>query len=290
MTQSQPKSPWQRSWRALRRHRGGMLGLLVVIIFVLLALGASYIAPNDPFIQNTDNKFLPPAWMEGGMAQFVLGTDVLGRDLLSRLLYGARVSLVIGIISVAVGAGIGVPLGLVSGYAGGKVDAVLMRIVDFMLAFPSVLLAICIVAVLGPSLQNAMIAIGLVAIPSYARIVRGSVLAEREREYVQADVALGRSHAAILFRGILPNVLSPILVVVTLNFASAILEAAALSFIGLGAEPPTPEWGALLLEGKEYLYQAWWLIVFPGVCILFTVLGFNLFGDGLRDALDPKRI
>jgi peptide/nickel transport system permease protein len=184
---------------------------------------------------------------------------------------------------------IGIPLGLVSGYFQGSLDRFIMRAMDIMLAFPSALLAVCIVAILGPSLQNAMLAIGLVSVPQYARIVRGSVLSEREKEYVSAAKSLGQKDMGILLKGVLPNIIGPIIVLGSLSFATAVLEGAALSFIGLGAEPPLPEWGALLYEGKQNYYQAWWLIMFPGLAILLTVVGFNLLGDGLRDAFDPKR-
>jgi ABC-type dipeptide/oligopeptide/nickel transport system permease subunit len=281
-------SQLQKQLRLFRQHKSGMLGLGIVVFFLVLAAVAPWVAPFDPSAQDPDLKFLPPIWNEQGRWPYVLGTDILGRDLFSRLLHGAQLSLMIGIISVAVGASIGIPLGLVSGYVGGKTDTIIMRLIDVLLAFPSVLLAVCIVAILGPSLENAMIAIGLVAVPTYARVVRASVLSEKERDYVSADVALGRRSSHILFLGILPNIMSPILVLATLGFAGAVLEAAGLSFIGLGAQPPTPEWGALLFEGKNALYQAPWLIWYPGIAILFTVMGFNLFGDALRDIFDPK--
>ncbi len=282
------RTPFQRACRGLLRHRPGMIGLGVVLVFVLLAILAAVLAPVDPFIQNNVMKFTPPIWQDGGVWPHVLGTDILGRDVFSRLLYGARLSLMIGFISVLVGASVGIPLGLISGFFGGKIDIVIMRLIDVMLAFPSILLAVCIVAILGPSLENAMIAIGVVSIPQYARVVRASVLSEKEREYVTADIAMGRRKMKILFSAILPNIFSPLLVIATLSFAGAVLEAAGLSFIGLGAQPPTPEWGALLFEGKTYVYNAPWLILFPGLAILFTVIGFNLFGDALRDVFDPK--
>ena len=282
------KSPFQRAVSGFFRHHSGMLGLGVVVIFVLLAAAACLISPVDPYSQNTDLRFLPPLWQEGHHWPYILGTDVLGRDVFSRLLFGARLSMMIGFISVSVGASVGIPLGMASGFFGGVVDIVIMRLIDVMLAFPSILLAVCIVAILGPSLENAMISIGVVSIPQYARVVRASVLAEKEREYVTADIALGRKRMNILFSAILPNIFSPLLVIATLSFAGAVLEAAGLSFIGLGAQPPTPEWGALLLEGKKYVFTAPWLIFFPGLAILFTVVGFNLFGDALRDVFDPK--
>ena len=283
-------SPFQRAIRGLIRHKPGMIGLTVVVGFVLVAALAPVLAPADPFAQNTDLSFLPPFWKDGYQWPHVLGTDILGRDVLSRLLYGSRLSLLTGFIAVVWGAGFGIPLGMISGYIGGNTDVVIMRIIDVMLAFPSVLLAVCIVAILGPSLENAMVAIGIVAIPTYARIVRASVLSEKEREYVTADIAMGRPQRKILFLAILPNVMSPLMVIATLSFAGAVLEAAGLSFIGLGAQPPTPEWGALLFEGKTYVYNAPWLIMFPGVAILITVVGFNLFGDALRDIFDPKSL
>lgn len=283
-------SPFQRSIKALKHHRPGMVGVGVVVVFVCLAALAPWLAPSDPFAQSPELKFVPPFWQDGGNWLHPFGTDILGRDVLSRLLFGARLSLVMGFITVLVGAGLGVPLGMMAGYFGSWLDLLAMRLVDLMLAFPSILLAVCIVAILGPSLENAMVAIGVVSVPQYARVVRAAVLAEKEREYVAADVALGKKQLAILFGAILPNVISPLLVISTLNFATAVLETAGLSFIGLGAQPPTPEWGALLFEGKSYVYNAPWLILFPGIAILLTVLGFNLFGDALRDVLDPKSL
>ena len=282
------QSPWQKKLKLLLRHRSGMIGLGVVFFFIVVAIIADFIAPTDPFLQNADLKFLPPIWQDGGKWPHVLGTDILGRDLFSRMIYGARLSLSIGIISVVVGSAVGIPLGLISGYIGGKVDTLVMRVIDIMLAFPSVLLAVSIVAILGPSLENAMIAIGIVAIPTYARLVRASVISEKERDYVTADIAMGKRHLPILFKGILPNIVSPIMIIATLNFAGAVLEAAGLSFIGLGAQPPKPEWGALLFEGKSNFYQAPWLVLYPGLAILLTVMGFNLFGDAMRDVFDPK--
>lgn len=288
MQKQASSSPFRRATRAFLRHKPGMAGLAVVVVFLVIALLAPLLTPADPFLQSTELKFLPPIWSEGGRWPYLLGTDILGRDLLSRLLMGARLSLFIGFISVLVGASVGVPLGMIAGFFGGVVDTIVMRVIDVMLAFPSILLAVSIVAILGPSLENAMVAIGIVAIPTYARVVRASVLAEKEREYVAADVALGRKRLTILFRAILPNIYSPLLVIATLSFAGAVLEAAGLSFIGLGAQPPVPEWGALLFEGKTYVFNAPWLIIFPGLAILFTVIGFNLFGDALRDVFDPK--
>lgn len=280
--------PQNRGLLALKRHRSGLIGLGIVIILALVALGADFIAPGDPVLQNSDKMLIPPIWDMKGQWPHVLGTDLLGRDLLTRIIYGARLSLMIGVMSVFVGAALGVPLGMISGYVGGRTDLFIMRIIDLLLAFPSALLAVCIVAALGPSLENAMLAIGILGIPTYARVVRASVLSEKEREYVLADKALGRGHIPTLFLGIFPNIIGPLLVITSLNFASAVLETAGLSFLGLGAQPPIPEWGALLAEGKAQIYEAWWLIFFPGMAILLAVIGFNLLGDALRDIYTPS--
>lgn len=277
-----------KQWKAFKRHKPGLFGAGLILLLVCIALLANLISPVDPYAQDLGLKFIPPIWMEGGYWPHILGTDVLGRDLFSRIVFGARLSIFIGSLAVATGALLGIPLGMASGYFGGKIDALLMRIVDIMLAFPSLLLAVCIVAILGASLQNAVISIGIVTIPTYARVARASVMSEREKEYVLADIALGRTNFAIILKGILPNIVSPLLVVATLSFGGAVLDAAGLSFLGLGAQPPSPEWGALVTEGKKYIFQAWWLIFFPGLAILWTVVGFNLFGDALRDIFDPK--
>lgn len=279
-----------KQWKAFKRHKPGMIGLAMILALIAVAVFASLIAPVDPFMQNLDDKFIPPLWLDGGRWPNIFGTDVLGRDVFSRIVFGSRLSLFIGALAVATGAIIGVPLGMVAGYYGGKIDGLIMRCIDIMLAFPSLLLAVCIVAILGASLQNAVISIGIVTVPSYARVARASVLGEKEREYVLADVAMGRRDYDIILKGVLPNILSPILVVATLGFGGAVLDAAGLSFLGLGAQPPSPEWGALVTEGKKYIFQAWWLILFPGVAILLTVVGFNLFGDAVRDVFDPRSV
>jgi len=280
----------QKQWSAFKKHKPGVVGISMILFLIFLAIFANFIAPADPNIQNLDIRFIPPIWLEGGTWPHILGTDVLGRDLFSRILYGARLSLMIGGLAVFTGTTIGIPLGMVSGYFGGKVDAIIMRVIDIMLAFPSLLLAICIVAIMGPTLENAILSIGIVTVPTYARVSRASVLTEKEKEYVLADVAIGRSNTAILMHGIFPNIFSPLLVVASLGFGGAVLDAAGLSFLGLGAQPPTPEWGALITEGKKYIFQAWWLILFPGFAILLTVVGFNLFGDAVRDVFDPKSV
>lgn len=229
-----------------------------------------------------------PAWMEGGSASFPLGTDAVGRDILSRLIYGARFSLFIGVVVVTLSVICGVLIGLVAGYFRGRIDTAIMRLMDIILAFPSLLLALVLVAVLGPGLTNAMIAISLVNQPHFVRLTRASVISEREKEYVIASRVAGAGTLRLMFKTILPNCLGPLIVQATLAFSAAILDAAALGFLGMGAQPPTPEWGTMLAESREFISRAWWVVTFPGLAILITVLAINLMGDGLRDALDPK--
>lgn len=273
---------WAAVWRQLKRNRLAMLGLLIVLFFIAVAVLAPVLAPHDPLAQSIVRSGETP----GGDS--LLGRDELGRDVLSRLLYGARISLTVGLIAVLIGAGIGVPLGAVSGYFGGRVDMLIQGMIDIMLAFPAMLLAIVLVSILGVNLQNAMIAIGVVSIPTYARLVRGTTLVLRDIEYVQAARAIGLSNTAIIARHIIPNLLSPIIVQSTLQVATAILWAAGLSFLGLGAQAPTPEWGAMLASGRTFIRNAPHIVTFPGLAIMVTVLGLNLLGDGLRDALDPR--
>jgi peptide/nickel transport system permease protein len=267
--------------RRLRRNRGATAGLVLLVLIGIAALIAPYIAPYDPTAMHYDVRLLPPG------AQFLFGTDEFGRDLFRAVLHGGRVSLVVGFISVTIAALIGVTLGLIAGYFR-HLDGLISRIVDIWLAFPTLLLAIAIVAILGPGLRNAMIAVGIAATPSYVRVVRSAVLSVREKEYVEAARSLGAHDGLILWRHILPNVLAPIIVLTTLQFGGAILSAAALSFLGLGAQPPTPEWGALVSAGRGFIRQAWWLSIVPGMTIMMVVLSLNLLGDGLRDALDPR--
>jgi peptide/nickel transport system permease protein/dipeptide transport system permease protein len=276
-------SPFQEQWLQFRQSRSAVLGLFIVVLFLLLALFAPMIAPADPIAQNLEAQLTRP--LHGG---YLFGADDLGRDILSRILFGARISLLVGAISVSISLAIGGAVGLLSGYFGGLADLLVMRLIDIMLAFPSILLAIVICAAMGPSLQNAMIAIGVIGIPSIARIVRASVLAEKEMDYVTAERSLGASHLRLVFSAILPNCLAPLIVQATLAYAGAIISAAGLSFLGLGAQPPTPEWGFMVSSGMEYISTAWWVITFPGLAILVAVLGFNLLGDGLRDVLDPR--
>lgn len=278
---------WQQVKKILK-HKAGFVGIVLISILVFVAVFCQWISPVDPYQQNYQLKFLPPVWQDGGQYPFLLGTDLLGRDQFSRILLGARLSLFIGGLSVLIGALIGIPIGLFSGFYGGKTDQILMRAVDIMLAFPSMLLAICIVAILGPSLVNAVIAIGIVGIPGFARVVRSAVISEVQKDYVTSDLVLGQSRTKTMFSSVLRNILSPILVIASLSFGNAVLDAAGLSFLGLGAQPPSPEWGALITEGKQSVFQAPWLILFPGLAILMTVVGFNLLGDALRDLFDPR--
>jgi len=263
-------------------------GLLVITLFVLTAILAPFLSPHNPVEVSLYDQIIPPIWEEGGTWNNILGTDDLGRDILSRLVYGARVSLFVALATVGIAVFFGSFLGAISGYYKGFLDNIIMRFMDILLAFPHILLAIVIMAYLGPGLTNAMIAIGIIYIPRFARIVRASVLEECEKDYVTASRSVGARDWRIIFVAILPNCLAPLIVQTTLGFASAILDAAALGFLGLGAQPPTPEWGAMIAMGRSHILRAWWVMTFPGIAILFAVLGFNLFGDGLRDALDPR--
>jgi peptide/nickel transport system permease protein len=249
---------------------------------LLCAIFGAALAPYDPFEQNLESRLQAPS---GG---HILGTDEFGRDVLSRVLHGTRISLCIGLVSVGIGVVLGGAVGLVTGYRGGWIDHLGMRMVDILLAFPSVLLAVIVVAALGPSLRHAMIAVGIVSVPQYARLVRASVLSLRACAFVEAERALGSSESRILLRTIVPHCVAPVLVQASLGLGTAILDAAGLSFLGLGAQPPLPEWGAMLGAGREYVVHAPWILLAPGIAILATVLGFNLLGDGLRDALDPR--
>ena len=266
----------------LVRQRGALIGLVILAVLATMAMAAPWLSPRDPIRTAPREALQPP----GG--RFVLGSDQFGRDVASRVLHGARISLLVGVISVSIAVGLGAPLGLVSGYYGGRLDALIMRVMDVMLAFPGILLALAIVSVLSPGLGNVMIAVGLSAVPGYARLVRATVLSAREHLYVEAARALGGRDGGILVRDILPNVVAPLIVTATLGLGGAILSAAALSFLGLGSQPPQPEWGRMLSEGRDYLREAWWISTFPGLGILLTVLAMNLVGDGLRDVLDPR--
>ncbi len=280
--QTPPETPALWLWHRLRKNHLAVVGIVLVGGFLLLAFAAPLIAPADPMKQALYNRLSPPT------LEHLFGTDDFGRDILSRVIYGARISLRVGVFAVLIALVLGTGIGLVAGYWGGGVDQVLMRAMDLLLAFPSILLAIGIVAVLGPGLENAMLAVGIVAMPQYARLIRASVLTVRETDYVLAARAMGASDWRVLGVAILPNCLAPLIVQATLGLATAILDAAGLSFLGLGAQPPTPEWGAMLSQGRELIVRAPWVLTFPGGAIFLTVLAFNLVGDGLRDALDPK--
>ncbi|MCM2282254.1 MAG: ABC transporter permease subunit [Bdellovibrionaceae bacterium] len=281
-------SAWREFWESLRANRGALLGLAVVLAFVVIALLAPWLAPYDPSQVHEGAFKLPPVWQDGGQWAYVLGTDDVGRDLLSRLIHGARISMGVGFMVVIFSMSIGVAIGLLAGYAGGWVDALIMRLTDVMLSLPSILLAIVVVTVLGQSLANAIVAVGVLVVPNFIRLVRASVLAERNKQYVIASRSLGSSHWRQAVVNILPNCMAPVIVQATLGFSDGILNVAALGFLGLGAKPPTAEWGTMLSDGRAYIESASWLVTLPGLCILIVVLGFNLLGDGLRDALDPR--
>lgn len=275
-------------WFYFRQNRGAVVGMWVFIGLVVLAVFAQLIAPHDPTQQYRDALLVPPAWQEGGRIDFLLGTDAVGRDMLSRLIYGAQYSLFIGIVVVAIALIGGIFVGLLAGFFGGWVDTVIMRVMDVILAFPSLLLALVLVAVLGPGLTNAMIAIAIVYQPHFARLTRAAVMGEKQREYVTAARVAGAGTMRLMFKTILPNCLAPLIVQATLSFSSAVLDSAALGFLGMGAQPPSSEWGTMLAEAREFILRAWWVVTLPGLAILISVLAINLMGDGLRDALDPK--
>lgn len=275
-------------WHYFRQNKGAVVGLVVFSLLVLLALVAPYVAPHAPNHQYREAFLTPPMWEEGGSATFILGTDAVGRDILSRLIHGSRYSLFIGVVVVTFALSGGVLIGLIAGYFRGWVETIIMRIMDVILAFPSLLLALVLVAILGPGLTNAMIAIAIVLQPHFARLTRAAVIGEKDREYVTSAKVAGAGHMRLIFVTILPNCLGPLIVQGTLSFSTAILDAAALGFLGMGAQPPLPEWGTMLAEAREFVLRAWWVVTFPGLAILVTVLAINLVGDGLRDALDPK--
>jgi peptide/nickel transport system permease protein len=275
-------SLWKEGWRSFKKNKMALVGTGIVLFFILLAVFAPVIAPYEINDQNLSMRLKAPS------NEHLFGTDDFGRDIFSRVIYGARISLWVGFFSVLGSVIVGSLLGIIAGYYGRWIDGIISRIFDIMLAFPSILLAIGIVAVLGPSLKNALIAIAIINIPNFGRLIRSRVLSIKQEEYIMAAKAIGMSDARILFHHILPNSMAPIIVQGTLAIATAIIEAAALGFLGLGAQPPNPEWGKMLADSKDYLTQAPWTMIFPGLAIMLTVLGFNLMGDGLRDALDPR--
>ena len=283
-----PVHPWREFWYYFSENTGAVIGLVTVVTIVLIALSADLIAPHSPIEQYREHFLLPPAWLEGGNWSFPLGTDAVGRDILSRLMHGSRYSLFVGVIVLTLSLSIGVTLGLVAAYFRGPVEFVIMRMMDVILAIPGLLLALVIVAILGPSLRNAMIAIAVVFLPHFVRLTRASAVTEMTLDYVTASRVAGAGRLRLMVITVLPNCMAPLIVQASLGFSSAILDAAALGFLGMGAQPPIPEWGTMLADAREFILRAWWVVTFPGLAILIAVLAFNLMGDGLRDALDPK--
>jgi len=278
----------QKVLRKLLENKGAVFGLIMVLGVIFSAIFAPLISPHDPILQDVEKRLLPPLGQAGADPNYLLGTDQLGRDIVSRLIYGARISIVVSVSAVVFSAFLGTIIGLFSGFYGGKIDSVFMRLADVQLAFPFILRAIAIIAVLGPNLQNIIIVMGITGWVIYARVVRAEVLSLREKEYVMAVRALGGSNGRIIFNHLLPNVVPPIIVIITLEMARMIIMEAALSFLGLGIQPPTPTWGGMLADGRVYLVTSWWLATFPGVVIMLVVLGINLLGNWLRDILDPR--
>ena len=279
---------WRKVLRKLLENKGAVFGLIMVLGVIFSAVLAPWISPHDPILQDVEKRLFPPMWQEGADPNYLLGTDHLGRDIVSRLIYGARISIVVSVSAVALSAMLGTLIGLFSGYYGGKVDNIFMRIADVQLAFPFILLAIAIIAVLGPNLQNIILTMSITGWVIYARVVRAEVLSLREKEFITSVRALGGSNGRIIFKHLFPNVVPPIIVIVTLEMARMIIMEAALSFLGLGIQPPTPTWGGMLADGRVYLVTSWWLATFPGLVIMLVVLGINLLGNWLRDMLDPR--
>ena len=283
-----PPHPMVEFWRYFRANVGAVAGLILIVIVLVVALLADLIAPHSPILTDQTAFLRPPAWQAGGGWDHPLGTDAIGRDMLSRLIHGARLSLAIGLAVVSISLVVGIVLGLIAGFARGVVEFAIMRLMDIVLTMPSLLLAIVIVAILGPGLMNAMLAVAVIILPHYVRLTRASVIAELARPYVTAARVSGAGTIRLMFRTVLPNCMAPLIVQSSLGISTAILDAAALGFLGLGAQPPSPEWGTMLADAREFVLRAWWVVTFPGLMILVTVLAFNLLGDGLRDALDPK--
>jgi dipeptide transport system permease protein len=283
-----PPHPFIEFWRYFRANKGAVAGLATIVLVVLLAVFADLIAPHSPYEVDRSAFLKPPVFQQGGSWTYPLGTDAIGRDMFSRLVHGARLSLVIGLAVVTLSLAFGVVLGLIAGFARGVTEIAVMRLMDIILTMPSLLLAIVIVAILGPGFMNAMLAVSVVVLPHYVRLTRAAVIQELARPYVTASRVSGAGTARLMFKTVLPNCMAPLIVQSSLGVSTAILDAAALGFLGLGAQPPSPEWGTMLADARELVQRAWWAVTFPGLFILVTVLAFNLFGDGLRDALDPK--
>ncbi len=285
---TEPPHPFREFFADFARNRGAVAGLVIIGALLIIAATAGIIAPYSPILTNDSGFLQPPFWQAGGTLAHPLGTDPIGRDMLSRLIFGTRLSLLIGASVVALSIVIGTTLGLVAGYFRGIIEIAIMRLMDIILTLPSLLLAIVIVAILGPGVMNALLAVAIVLLPHYVRIARAAVITEVSKDYVTAARVSGAGSLRLMVKEVLPNCAAPLIVQATLGVSTAILDAAALGFLGLGAQPPTPEWGTMLADAREFILRAWWVVTFPGLMILITVLAFNLFGDGLRDALDPK--
>lgn len=283
-----PVSRLREFWYYFSENKGAVAGLAVVVLLAVVALGADLLAPHAASAQDRSALLLPPVWETGGSWAYPLGTDATGRDMLSRIIHGSRYSLMIGCIVVTLSLSVGILFGLAAAFARGAAEVLIMRVMDVILSIPSLLLALVVVAILGPGLVNAMIAVAIVYTPHFTRLARAAAIGELSREYVIAARMAGASVPRLMFNTVLPNCMPPLIVQATLGFSSAVLDAAALGFLGMGAQPPTPEWGTMLADAREFILRAWWVVTFPGLAILVTVLAFNLMGDGLRDALDPK--
>ena len=283
-----PPHPLAEFWQYFRANRGAVTGLIVICVLFAVAAFADVLAPHHPHEQYRDAFLAPPLWVEGGTTRFILGTDDIGRDILSRIIHGARVSMSTGSMVVILALTVGIVLGLVGGFFRGIVEIVIMRAMDIMLALPSLLMAMVIVAILGPSLTNAAIAVVIVQLPHFVRLTRAAVISEMTKDYVTASRVSGAGLFRLMLITVLPNCMAPLIVQATLGFSTAVLDLAALGFLGMGAQPPTPEWGTMLSTALQFIQRAWWVVSFPGLAILITVLAFNVMGDGLRDALDPK--
>jgi dipeptide transport system permease protein len=285
---SAPPGPFREFWSYFSDNTGAVIGLGVIVFVSFLAIFADVLAPHAPNLTNNTAFLRPPVWQAGGSWTYPLGTDAIGRDMLSRLIHGARLSLLIGVSVVMLAIIVGTVIGLIAGFFRGLVETIIMRIMDIILTLPSLLLAIVIVAILGPGLMNAMLAVAVIVLPHYVRVTRAAVISEVSRDYVTAAKLSGAGTIRLMFKEVLPNCTAPLIVQASLGISTAILDAAALGFLGLGAQPPAAEWGTMLADAREFVLRAWWVVTFPGIMILVTVLAFNLLGDGLRDALDPK--
>jgi dipeptide transport system permease protein len=285
---AEPPHPLVEFYSYFKKNTGAVIGLWIITGLLVLAATADFVAPYSPIVTNNAAFLKPPFWQAGGSLAFPLGTDAIGRDMLSRLIHGTRLSLIIGFTVISISIVVGTTLGLIAGFYRGVLEISIMRLMDIVLTLPSLLLAIVIVAILGPGVSNALLAVAIVLLPHYVRIARAAVIAETSKDYVTAAKVSGAGSIRLMVKEILPNCMAPLIVQATLGISIAILDAAALGFLGLGAQPPTPEWGTMLADAREFVLRAWWVVTFPGLMILITVLAFNLLGDGLRDALDPK--